>query len=239
MKKIEIFTEDITSIWDTKRFEIVREPIIVEEYYSSTFPKLNNCLDMPIKLSNHETILLPYEYSKSEMLIELIHDALNFEKKINPFWKDYNMYLTFHNKNVLVGETQRNAGWHIDGLQGIMYPEKLKACHSYLFSDILPTEFAIQPFDVSNLSYKKHNWFNELGKQVLDENIREYGINKLVAMSAYQVHQSKVTDKNLNKNFIRIEFSLKEFNRLGNTINPLINTGWNYINREIPSHLIN
>jgi len=232
---MEILIDDVNTIWDKDRFLIVREPIVIKEFTDFKFFKKNRCLDMPIKMAKSNNIKLPIEYM---FLKPIIKEAYDFEKIINKNVNNYYMYLTFHNSEVKSGNTQRKNGWHIDGMQGSEYPKKIKVCHSYLISDTIETEFAIQNFDVSDFDYYKDNWFKKLGNQVDSKNIKTYGFNNLTFMTSYQVHRCGILDKDIYRNFVRIEFSLKKFNRIGNTINPLIKTNWKYINRDIPKHLI-
>jgi len=238
MKNLKTLINDINNIWDEKQFQIIREPILIKTINDiNKMESLPRVLDMPIKMNNSDEIILPSEFQKNDKIKEIISEILKYEKDINKNWEDYYIYLTYDKKMIEPHNTHRREGWHIDGLQSINYPNKMKVCHSYLLSDCLETEFAIQSFDVSKLEYDKHNWFNELGKQVKSKNIKTYGHNKLVCMTAYQVHRCNKTEEEKFRNFIRIEFSLKEFNRIGNTINENLKTNWNYIRRDIPTNL--
>lgn len=56
-------------------------------------------------------------------------------------------------------------------------------------------------------------------------------------MTAYSVHESTVADESCERTFVRLEFSRKTFNRVGNSVNELFDTGWEYVDLSIPDHL--
>jgi len=233
---LNIAKQDITNVWNPERFSIQRKPIYVGTVNNKeAFSSLKvSCLDMLIKLPNGE-IKIPY-YDKN--VNEVVQRCVDFEKTINPNWENYYLYLTMDPRSVTEGKTQRREGAHFDGMQGAIYKQKLPGCHSYIVSSKLPTKFYLQPFDARDLDENLQNWFFELGKQTLQEKSFYPEPFDIYFMSCYQVHESVKADKNLDRTFMRVEFSLKKFNRIGDTINPLIYTGWKFINRDIPSHLI-
>ncbi|MFV1457607.1 hypothetical protein, partial [Bacillus mycoides] len=96
--------------------------------------------------------------------------------------------------------------------------------------------FYCHPFQTS-LCELTQNWFYEFDK-VKDRKkavlAKPFEIN---LMTAYSVHESTATSRDVIRTFMRLEFSLKKFDRKGNSINPLFDLGWEYQEREIPKHL--
>ena len=147
------------------------------------------------------------------------------------------LYLTVDQRYIDAGETQRTAGAHFDGMQGIRYQTKLPADYSFVVSNFNPTRFFTQSFDARRLNMKYDNWFKALGRQIDFKQSfvpRPYEIYK---MTSYQMHESPVSTEPGLRTFMRLEFSHKKFDRRENTRNPLLPTNWNYQDRPIPSNL--
>ncbi len=231
------FKSDINGIWNPEKFNIERKPWTVGVIKNkSTLSNLPSCLNMPIKLRGKEDIVLPFPYSLNPAINEIVYKTIEAEKECNPDYKDYFAYITVDCRNMSAGKTQRNPGWHIDSMQGVRYPEKLPACHSFLCSTVFPTEFATNSFNASGLSEEKHNWSDEFAKQVDEEKIFKPKAGDLTTMSAYQIHRSPIIKENTQRTFVRVEFSKKKFNRIGDSINPLLPTDFVY--EERPNHFL-
>lgn len=223
-------------IWDPSKFQKERFPIRVGEISNKTEfskPKIS-VLDMLIKLPKGE-FKIP---SKDKSIQEVIDRAVQYEKTINPNWENYYVYLTVHyTPQVKKGNSQRRGGAHFDGMQGQNYKEKIPICHSYVIADAVPTVFHTNPFDARDLDDKHDNWFKKMDKQVdpsKDFTVKPYNI---YFMSAYHLHSSVPAIEDTSRVFMRVEFSLKQFNREDNTKNPMINVNWDWKEREIPSNL--
>jgi hypothetical protein len=65
----------------------------------------------------------------------------------------------------------------------------------------------------------------------------------IVLMNAYSVHTPTQTPEDVNRTFIRLEFSTLKFDRVGNSINPHFSSNYfpeypfTYVPRPIPEHL--
>ncbi len=162
---VQTWQNDVANIWNPSRFSIFRKPLHVGSITSKEMFKENlpSCLDMLIKCPQSD-IVVPAPYNTHNGCIDFLSMCIDAEDILFSNWRNsHYAYLTVHNTPVKYGETQRNPGWHFDGMQGSRYKTKLKACHSFLCSSELPTEFAIQKFDASQLDENKHNWFKALG----------------------------------------------------------------------------
>lgn len=231
----QILIEDINNKWNPERFYIPRQPLHID-YISPIVleSKKDNILDMPIKLPK-EDFQIPFDIEVEQ----IVDRCIQFEEEINVQWEDYYCYLTMNQGYVGVGETQRNSGAHFDGMQGEKYKEKFNVCHQYLVSSSLPTIYYTHEFNAERLDVTKHNWFNEFDRQ----KDKKYSMTpepyELVLQTAYNVHECSVAKIGTKRTFVRIELSLKKFNRLGNTLNPLIDTSdWDYEPQPIPCKLI-
>ncbi len=195
-------------------------------------------LDLPIKLPSGAFCLPDVHNNTISVLKALLIVVLNKEKQINPNWQNYYCYLTTNQGYVGAGQSQRNGGAHFDGMQGVRYEEKLPVCHQYLISSCNPTIYYPHTFNFDRLDDNKHNFFTECDKQKQLDKAFTAKSNCLYLQTAYCVHESPPAKEDCFRSFIRIEFSLKKFNRIGNTINPYLKTDWTYEPQPIPAHLI-
>ncbi len=236
---MNILLSDILKTWDISRFKLARKPKLVRSYKTNLNNlSIPNFLDMPIKLPK-ENFVLPNVDSRFEFfLANLMLDIIKVEVKVNPNWNNYYCYLTCNQGEVKAGKSQRNGGAHFDGMQGARYKEKFPVCHQYLISSNNPTIYYPHGFNFDNLDCNKHNFFLECDRQKRPDKAFYAKPNALYLQSCYCVHESPIVKEDCFRSFIRVEFSLKKFNRLGNTINPNLKTNWIYENQPIPSHLI-
>ena len=240
---LDIIREDVQLPFCPTRFANSRLPVMVGDISStSPFGTLPSCLDMLIHMPSIDAgIVLAEPYSYDASVLSFIANAVNFEDQILPNWREtHYLYLTVDQRIVTPGGTHRNEGLHFDGMQGARHHPKLPACHQYVVSDRLPTEYSDKPVDATHLDENKHNWFKELGSQVPDDHPM-YQANpfEVVLMSAYQLHRSPVAgpEDAGRRTFMRLDFSMKQQDRLGNTINPLMPAPWEFVERNLPAGL--
>ena len=87
---MDILLQDINQIFNIERFQIPHQPIKLWHINLCKYGNLPCVLDMPIKLNNQTTYILPPSIIAINDLIEHID---NFEKTINPLINDYYCYL--------------------------------------------------------------------------------------------------------------------------------------------------
>lgn len=235
----EILQQDISSAFTPERFAIERLPVQVGYLPApTTVMDLPSCLDMPIMLPGGP-ITVPQPYLWSEAIIGMLEQVTAFENFLLPGWRDtHHLYLTVDTRWVEPGRTHRNAGFHFDGMQGSRYPLKLPACHQYVVSTASPTEFSDMPLDASALDEMRDNWFEALGAQVPENHMLwKPDACEIICMSAYQLHRSPVATQRHLRSFIRLDVSVKQQDRLGNTINPELTVPWTYVERSLPEGL--
>ena len=227
---------DITEPFQPSMFSTSRLPVSLGPL-NHTIGRLPSCLDMLIKLPKQDKII-PEPYQDDVGIRAFVEIAMMFEDKILPGWRDtHHLYLTVDQRIVKKDHTHRNAGWHFDGMQGTRHKTKLNACHQYVLSTDLPTEFTSQPTNAMDLCEHKDNWFESLGAQVHDQNLWQPEPLEMVLMSAYQLHRSVQAPKDTPRTFLRLDVSLKQQDRLGNTENPDLPAPWPFVERPMPPHL--
>lgn len=237
----QIALSDISSRFHPYRFSISRRPLKVGRLTSTFGTALPSCLDMLIYVPGGE-IALPEVYQDDAAVLETIRQAVEFEDQLMPSWRETHfIYLTVDQRALQSGRTHRNGGWHFDGMQGVRYPEKLEVCHQYVVSDNNPTEFSDVPVDANGLDEAKDNWFVELGKQIPeDAELIVPDTYDIMMMTAYQLHRSPVArpEHEGQRTFIRMDFTRKKFDRIGNTINPVLPAPFEFFPRPLPFELV-
>lgn len=238
---LNVLKEDISLPFEPSRFKHSRLPIRIGNVLMKSMMGLPSCLDMLIKLPSSK-IMLPEPYSLNDSLLHFINQATDYEDSILPEWRTTrNLFLTLDYRFVEPGKTHRNAGWHFDGMQGERYVDKLPVCHQYISSSILPTEFSDMPFDATILDERKHNWYKVIGNAITDDKTLFKAMpDDILLMSAYQMHRSPIASESDFgwRVFVRLDFTLKQFDRLGNSINPILPAPWKFVRRDPPKGLL-
>ncbi len=130
------------------------------------------------------------------------------------------VYLTYDNADVEPGKTQREPGYHIDGMQGDEVPEKVNACFQYIWTSGLPTVFCNQAFDAGGLDPSVHNYFTSLSGQVDETKTFEIKSGSVYFMNPYMVHRGQVARVLTKRVFLRVYFSHLPITSAKATINP-------------------
>ena len=235
----KILKDDVSNIFDRQRFQTPRLPVGAGHIKdTSCIADLPSCLDMLIKLPNGQ-IILPEPYRSSSAIKDIISQAISFEGELLSRWRQTRyLYLTVDTRDVIAGETHRNAGWHFDGMQGNRYPEKLPACHQYITTYGEPTEYCGLPFDADRLDENKDNWFECLENQIPPDYMAwTPAPGDLVCMSAYQMHRSPIVEQGHKRSMVRLDVSCKQQDRLGNSLNPDLPAPFTYQVRKLPEGL--
>lgn len=235
-----LIRDDISRPFTPERFNMRRRPLEIGQVPIESIGQLPSCLDMLIKLPGGE-IVLPPPYDVDPGLAAFLAQAIAKEDDILPGWRArYHLYLTYDRRQVEAGRSHRNEGWHFDGMQGNRYSEKFEVCHQYVLSTHLPTEYTDHPTDATGLDENRHNWFLALGRQVpTDVEPIKATPGTITLMSAYQLHRSPVaTPEEAGwRTFIRLDVSLKQQDRIGNSINPKLPAPWAFVERNLPDGL--
>lgn len=190
--------------------------------------KLDNCLDMPVRLMGEEAYHIPDNWKP---LWSVLKKVIDFEHAHNENWKDYYTYLTVdYSDGLKVGEQQRRPGAHTDGFQGVRVKERTKTSRSYVAVTNGGTYYYPQTF-VANLDASKFDVFKGFDKQIHkddnDQPIREVAEEKIFYFfDAYTVHESGGASRDGSRLFIRLTWEQKLFDRHINTKNSMIDYDW-------------
>lgn len=196
---------------------------------------LERCLDMPIRLAGEETYTLPQKWFG---LWDLLRRIIEIEHACNSNWMDYNTYITVDSRFLNKGQQQRRGGLHVDGFQGARIKTKTKVTRNYVIANNGGTRFWPRPF-VAAYDDSKINIFKKFdGQAALGRDPITAWNNFVYFMDAYTVHESGFASHLGIRNFIRVTFDLKKFDRLGNTHNDLLNYDWKMVARDVQSTLV-
>lgn len=224
------------AVWNPERFRDNRTPLRVGKIEPSHL-KADNlpcALNMRIKNAGDSTFHLPDPYAQSTALISMIIQSTKAEAKLNPMWQDYNAYLTVDNRYVKAGTHQRGNDWHFESMQGARYQKKLPTCQFFVAATAFPTEFYTGGVDASSLHETRDDWFKALARQVeqrISNCLSEAERRKLIhvgapgdieAFSSYQMHRSPEMPEDVQRTVIRLEFTQKTLETVGDSTNPLL-----------------
>lgn len=238
----------LNSTWDVNQFESVHPPLVVatlggESEQDETRQAFNHpgafgiqrILDMPIKFPGSHEYRLPAEL---KALAPLLHKVIDFEYAVNgdEVLERY-CYLTIDQGVVPAGMMQRNEGCHTDGFQGARITPKLRSDRSYVVSNTLPTVFYLQPFAVGHLDPARHNFFLDFDRQAKEENTWRPAPFEVVLMDAFSVHRGEKAARDTFRTFVRLSYTVRVFDRLGNAHNPMFDYAWEMVPRDTQSTL--
>lgn len=243
--KNEAVVDCIGSLWDKNEFyKRVHTPVTIgvvknkECFISQNVPR---CLHLPIKLPGSD-IRIPTEFKG---FLDELQQIFNFESSINPGWNNLYAYLTVDRGFVPKSNSQRVPGPHVDGIpRDRENPGKQLIDHAYLVTNAIPTMFYTQQFDMREFDLCTHNFFS-IFRALSDESrtvmAKPFDI---ILMDAYSVHTPTQALEDVDRTFIRLEFSTLKFDRVGNSINPhfvsdekFSDYPFKYVPRPIPDKL--
>jgi hypothetical protein len=227
---------DINSIWDINKFSQSRAPLSVGKISPEALSYRDeiNISDMPIKFPGSE-YRIPIEL---QHLKDILLGCAVFEEKINPKLNNYYAYLTYQYSPIKQGEAQRGEGAHSDSVQGSNIQPKTSIEHGYLCFDCDPTIFYNQSFDMEGVSVETH-WLNAIFETQKDPNkIVSFSPGEIILSDAYCVHEASPSQSAGMRGFLRLIYSVRKFDRQGNTHNHLFDYDWPMEPKPLPKNLI-
>jgi hypothetical protein len=187
-------------------------------------------LDLPIGLPSARRWYLPDYAERFQPFIECCASAMP-GRRLGRY-----VYLTVDQGLVKRGTFQRVSGCHVDGFQGVRVNPKVETDISFVVSNTLPTVFyPEQTWDVTGLDPATDDFFAVFAKQADEDRAWRPEPYQVVECSAYTVHRADVAPRDLVRTFLRLTYSVREFDRFGNSINPLLGKLWEYHSRETPT----
>lgn len=234
--------EGIHTVFDVAQFKRPRTPVslgVLDARELAVFAREGavRILDMPIKMPNVGEYRVPRALAQFAPTVQRIVD---FEHRQNPHHADYFAYLTIDQRWVAPGTLHREAPCHVDGFQGARWQPKCRTNHSYTVSDLLPTAYYVQPFDLDRLDETKHDFFWEMNAIVADTDEAhrwQPQPAEITLMDCYTVHRGVENDsaEPVFRTWLRLSFEERRrvFDRLGNAHNPLFDYRWEMVERDI------
>lgn len=193
----------------------------------------------PIDLGKHQLDCdIRYQPRVNNMLIKHQHSEVSLPASLSPVIADWVMqhintahhvasdiskryiYLTLDNAPVQQSHTQREGGWHLDGLQGAEVPNKFNNCFQFLWVSNTPTEFCTQAFNVNDLNINTHNIFKAIERQVKPENCYTINTQHTYLMHCYHAHRATPSAHSGERLFLRLYFSHCPVTSQRATLNP-------------------
>lgn len=203
---------------------------------SASYSRFNGvrCLDMPIKMAGSKEYRLPVELKQ---FVEPISKMITFEAAHNEKLLDFYAYLTIDQSQTNGRETHREPGLHVDGFQGNRIEPKVWCDRSYIVTDCDCPSFWNQSFQsVENMDEGTQNIFHEFDRTKHYSSEIQCQPYKIYFMDCYAVHSANKA-KSLQRTFCRLSFSVRQYDRLGNSHNHLFDYKWEMFQRDIHSAL--
>lgn len=232
------FKQEVNNIFNLKYLKYTREPIEVSSFMFDKFS--NKRVNHYMIKSNIDNDFTFGEFKNDTEIIKFIKICIDECIKLGIDWSNRWCYLTIDQLWVDAGKSQREFGWHIDGMQGDEVVKKVDADFQFIWADATPTKFCTKVFDIEGLDPSKHNVFNWLGRQTEEKYCYLLDKYKIYLMNPYHVHSATISDKVQYRRFIRLSFTKTPITSIKMTINPDIK--YNYeihkTSGNIPKHLI-
>ena len=212
------FREETYGVFDLKYLKYTREPIEVMPFSFKDFTnaRVNHYM---LKNSTDAELTLG-DFKNQPEIKKFIQACIDECKKLGLSWEGRWCYLTIDQMLVEAGKSQREFGWHIDGMQGDEVQIKVPADFQFIWADATPTRFCTKTFNVEGLNSSIHNVFNWLGKQTEEKYCYNLEKEKIYLMNAYHVHSATISDRVQYRRFVRLSFTKTPITSVKMTINP-------------------
>lgn len=177
-------------------------------------PEMMAYLYLPIKMKDSDNIRLE---PRLKVFEPLIYRAFSVDNPTNKY-----VYLTAKKIYVEAGSAGNRMGWHCDGF--------LTDDINYIWSDMNPTEYCVQDFDIESHHSISMTQFNNQAKE---ENIISFANKSLVRMDQYVVHRVSPKIQSGMRTFVKISISDEKYNLKDNSHNYLFDYDWKMYDRSI------
>ena len=189
--------------------------VVLSEASQPRPPAELRVLRCPIKVAQDPTVLLPQELAAFE---PLVRHVLETEAAHNPRFLEAWAHISVETTYVQAGHTQRVPGWHVDGFQGVRQ-ERHGIEHSYLWADVAPTQFCVQPFVLGHLDPARHNVFALFEQEAREANVLQGLPHHIYLIDPYVVHRAAAMPAAGWRSFVRITFADTYLDDPVNTVN--------------------
>ena len=198
--------------------------------------KLN---DLHVKDKGSREYIIPPEIVGHQELLTLLARVHRHQETINEHIEDFHVFVTVNQSPVKKAASQRRAGVHLDGIQSVKWDGyNYKPDRHYILCSALPTIYHLGEFDTRSVNMAEDNLFARM-RECMREN--PSGYTKFVPepydicfMHAYHAHEVAHAEVDVpQRTFIRITYTQLIYDRLGNSVNPLIKNNWDWSPRPL------
>jgi hypothetical protein len=220
--------------WNIDEFKHARQPIPihkVEDRYAFQYP-MPNVVNLPIKMMGDDTIYLPVEY---EGMSEALSKIFAYEKAVNPNYSDYYAYLTVDKRTIL--ENSDQGVYHVDGFQSAEQTN-MTVQRNYAVCDVVPIQHVVDPMETRGLiGDTVGEFYKSFAHQSQHVDKMETVPFQIYLYDAFQVHKTTQAMVTTDRTYLRVSFTQRRLNRLGNGINPLIPHEWTYVPQNLEAEV--
>ena len=171
--------------------------------------ELTYTLYMPVRLAGQSQVAIPRHLDGYGALVNA---ALDYEGVAGD---GRFVYLTVKRLWVEPGCVGGRPGWHTDGFGTTDV--------NYIWADADPTEFCVQPFELSD---DHEISMRQMEEQARPENYRTYGEINLLRLDCRHVHRCPVNPSAGYRTFARVSFSDDRYDMIGNAHNYGLDYNW-------------
>ena len=181
------------------QFDLAEPEMMFIQYMPIVMPPADRWWDIEARIPKNVAFVAPLIHAIED---DIIAAAPSF------------VYLTVKSLYV-TAETMARPGWHTDGFG----TDDL----NFIWSDTCPTEFCIQPFDLSD---DCDTSLRQMEEQARPENIRTYGEKMLLKLDSTVVHRVPANAPAGFRTFVKISISKDRYNLKGNAHNYKFDYDW-------------
>lgn len=172
---------------------------------------------LPIKMPGSADFYIPQRLETFRPLIWASIDAVGDDDFVEACY----LYITAKHIYVTADNKGNRPGWHSDGFMTDDY--------NFIWSDMCPTEFAIQPM---RLIQDELLSIDQMQSEIDSENVIMYPNNHLLMLDQYNIHRvSESENYSGMRTFVKISLSKNKYNLEGNSHNYLMDYRWDMFKR--------
>lgn len=220
--------------FNLKRFRrpgVFRKVGVIEDKKQFCDFRFIRCLDMPIKMKGSNEYRIPKEFSQ---FLDAFSKMIAFEHAHNSDVLNFFAYATIDQTMPNGSEYHREPGLHVDGFQGRRIFPKVKCDRSYIVFDNNCPSIWNQSFEtVETMDDSTQNFFHEFDRT--KHHSSEIVLNPfdITFIDSYLVHSANKITENVPRTFVRLSYSIRQFDRLGNSKNNCFDYAWEMVERNI------
>lgn len=229
----------LTSIgqeWNIDEFKYARQPIdigLIQDRFAFLNP-MPNVVNLPIKMESNDTLYIPVEY---EGMVEALSKIISYEKEVNPSYDKYYAYMTIDKSYIKKGSSQSRFIYHVDGYQSAEQTA-MTVQRNYYVTDIVPNIYVVDPMETNGLQGDTvGKWFDSFTHQSQHVDTMKAIPLHIYHYDGYQVHSPTQTMATTDKTTLKVSFTRRKLNQLGNGINPLIDYEWTYTPNKLETEV--